>query len=1186
MSDFVHLHVHSEYSLLDGACRINDLVARAKELGQKAMAITDHGSMFGIMDFYNAATREGIKPIIGCEAYLAQRTRHDKAYDKDSKSTHLVLLCKNQIGYKNLIKIVSLGYIDGFYIRPRIDMELLRAHSEGLICLSACVAGKVPQLLLDGDFDGALEAALEFDEIFGRGNFYLEMQDHGLAEQKAVNQGLLKISEKSGIPLVATNDAHYIEKKDAEIQDIMLCIQTNKLYEDEDRMRFETDEFYIKSHDEMQKLFKEVPQALENTVKIADACEIEFAFTGYIQRKFPLPQGWTDSNAYLKKLCDEGFVRRYGENAPQDYRKRLDYELSVVTGMGYADYYLVVADYINYAKNRGIPVGPGRGSGAGSIAAYCLGITNICPMRFELIFERFLNPERISMPDFDTDFCPRRRDEVIAYLNEKYGAENIAQIITLGTMAAKAAIRDAGRVFGMPIPQVDMIAKLVPGEPKMTIEKAFERSADLRTYYESDESVRRLIDVAKGLEGMPRNASTHAAGVVLTPGPVCEYVPLAKNDDVIVTQFSMNTLTDLGLVKMDLLGLRNITIIDDTVKLILKKEPDFDLEKIPDDDEKTFEMLGEGRTSGVFQLESAGMRSVVMGLKPHSIEEIIAVIALFRPGPMDQIPKFIDCKHNPSHVSYRHPLLRDILSRTYGCPIYQEQVMEIFRQLAGYSMGRADIVRSAISKKNASILEKERNNFIYGNPSENIPGCAAKGISQDIAKQLFEEILDFGGYAFPKAHAAAYAIICYQTAYLKCRYPGEYMAALLSSVLGDTVKVAEYIAECKSLGISVLPPDVNISGDDFTVDALTIRFGLAAIKNVGGKLIADLVAEREAGGSFLSFADFCVRMSAHDFNRRAVEALIRSGACDGFGLYRAQMLHMYEPLCDMATKTRNETISGQIGLFDEEEGEPEYMAPPSIEEFSRRELLLMEKECTGIYLSGHPIDEYREAFETAGTTAIGELVGTENEEIEEGGYEEFTDTSLDGKHARVGGIITSIKQKTTKRGDMMAFVTLEDLTGFMELIVFPKTLVAVGGYLKNDNAVVAMGRISVREGDKPKLICEDLRLARTDGGVGIENDRYIGKSPSLKVPTERQAAERTPAATEKKVYLRVYDESEELRGRLCGLCTMFPGDRPVVLYYPKSGKRLASSKGMCVNADERLYDELKRLLGRENIVIK
>ncbi|MBR5520038.1 MAG: DNA polymerase III subunit alpha, partial [Clostridia bacterium] len=895
MDNFVHLHLHTEYSLLDGACRISRLMEHVKSLGQPAVAITDHGSMFGIYDFYKAAKAAGVKPIIGCEVYVAPRSRHDKQSELDSRAAHLVLLCENETGYRNLIHMVSLAYKEGFYKRPRVDLALLAEHSEGLIALSACLAGDVAQHLQAEDYEGAKEAALRYAEIFGEDHFYLELQDHGMPEQKGVNRGILRLHEETGLPLVVTNDAHYITKDEAKLQDVLICIQTGKTVDTPDRMRFATEEFYVKSSDELKTLFPGQEEAFANTVRIAERCNLDFSFTGYILPQYDAGTG-EDSATYLRRRCNEGFRKRYGDNAPAEYYERLEYELDVIIKMGYADYYLIVWDYVNYAKSQGIPVGPGRGSGAGSIVAYCIGITNICPMKYGLYFERFLNPERISMPDFDIDFCPKRRGEVIQYMSERYGANHVAQIVTFGTMAARSVIRDVGRALGVPLPQVDGLAKLVPNELHITIEKALQKSSDLKTVYENDELVKKLIDTAMWMEGMPKNTSTHAAGVVLTPKETSAYVPLAVNENVVVTQFPMTTVGEIGLVKMDFLGLRNLTIIADAETMIRDRIPDFSIDTIPDDDAATFQMLAEGKTCGVFQLESAGMTAVAVGMRAQSIEEICAVIALYRPGPMESIPKFIEGKKHPERVIYKHPALKEILDVTYGCPLYQEQVMMIFRKLGGYSMGRADIVRSAISKKKTEILRRERENFIFGNEAENIPGCLKNGVDEATATALFEEVLDFGGYAFNKAHSAAYAMVSYQTAYLKCHYPQEYMGALLSSVLGNAAKVAEYIGECKAMGIAVLPPDVNRSCEHFTVDGKDIRFGMGAIKNVSEKLIGDIVAERKANGLFTSFADFCRRMAAHDFNSKTAEWLIKAGACDSFGLNRMQMLTMYESL--------------------------------------------------------------------------------------------------------------------------------------------------------------------------------------------------------------------------------------------------------------------------------------------------
>ena len=870
---FAHLHVHTEYSLLDGACRIRDLPKLVKEMGQTAVAITDHGVMYGAIDFYRACKAEGIHPVIGCEVYVARRTRFDKVHEFDAESRHLVLLCKNETGYRNLSYMVSQAYVEGFYIKPRIDLDLLRDHAEGLIGLSACLAGEIPKRILNGDYEGARNYALQMQEILGEGNFYLELQDHGIDEQTAVNRELLRLHQDTGIPLVCTNDAHYLRKEDAASHDVLLCIQTGKTVDDENRMRYEPQNFYLRSTEEMEALFAAYPDAVENTQRIADRCRLEFTFGKYHLPEFKTPDGY-DSRSYLRKLCDDGFSERYGAGK-ESYRKQLAYELDMIERMGFTDYFLIVSDFVRYAKSVGIPVGPGRGSAAGSMVSYCLHITDIDPMRFNLYFERFLNPERVSMPDIDMDFGDLRRGEVVDYVRGKYGDDHVAQIVTFGTMAARAAIRDVGRALNIPYAQVDAVAKLVPSGPgalHITLDDALRLSKQLSDLYQADEKVHRLIDMARALEGMPRHASTHAAGVVITKRPVYEYVPLARNDDSIVCQYTMVTLEELGLLKMDFLGLRNLTVLDDAVKMVREHEPDFDLSKIPMDDPAVFEMLTAGRTSGVFQMESTGMTGVCLGLKPQSIEDITAIIALYRPGPMESIPRFVACKHDPSLITYKHPSLEPILQITYGCIVYQEQVIEIFRRLAGYSLGQADMVRRAMSKKKAKEIEKERLSFINGDEKRGIAGCVANGIPRETAEAIYDEIYDFANYAFNKAHAVSYAVVAYQTAYFKCHYVREYMAALLTSVLDNSDKVAEYINECKECGIALLKPDVNRSYDRFTVEEGGIRFGLVAIKNIGRGFIRSLVRERERGGMFQSFQDFCERMfECNDMNKRAVE---------------------------------------------------------------------------------------------------------------------------------------------------------------------------------------------------------------------------------------------------------------------------------------------------------------------------
>ena len=912
---FVHLHVHTEYSLLDGSNKIKEYVARVKELGMDSAAITDHGVMYGVIDFYRAARAQGIKPILGCEVYVAPNSRFDREVTGgDDRYYHLVLLAENNEGYANLMKIVSKGFVEGYYYRPRVDKELLREYHGGIIALSACLAGEVQRYIVKGLYDEAKKTALEYRDIFGEDNYFLELQDHGLPDQRLVNQQLLKMSQETGIELVATNDVHYTYAEDAVPHDILLCIQTGKKLTDENRMRYEGGQYYVKSPEEMEKLFPYALQALDNTQRIADACSVDFEFGVRKLPEFKLPPGETDGDAYFEKLCRAGFARRY-PNAPREYQDRLEMEMGVIRQMGFVDYFLIVSDFIGYAKSRGIPVGPGRGSAAGSMVAYCMDITDVDPMKYSLYFERFLNPERVTMPDIDIDFCIRRRQEVIDYVSRKYGEDHVAQIVTFGTMKAKAAIRDVGRVMDMPYAQVDNIAKQVPFALDMTLDKALVLSKSFADLYEQDPQVKALVDMARKLEGMPRNASTHAAGVVITRRPVYEYVPLATNDDVPVTQYTMVTLEELGLLKMDFLGLRNLTILDDAVKMVRRTNSDFSLSQIRDDDPEVFRMLSEGRTSGVFQMESAGMTGVCVGLKPQNIEDITAIIALYRPGPMDSIPKFIACKHDPSQITYLNPALEPILSVTYGCIVYQEQVIEIFRRLGGYSLGQADMVRRAMSKKKVKDIQREREAFIHGDPERNIRGCVNNGIPAQDAQAIYDQIYAFANYAFNKAHAVSYAVVAYQTAWFKCHYTREYMAALLTSVLDSQEKVAEYIGECKDNGIALLPPDVNESGPTFTVLGDHIRFGLAALKGVGRGFVNALLREREVGGAFTSFPDFCARMSHSDLNKRVLESLIRSGSFDSMGYRRRQLLLVYEQVMDSILRDQRQRLEGQFDLF-------------------------------------------------------------------------------------------------------------------------------------------------------------------------------------------------------------------------------------------------------------------------------
>ena len=1155
---FVHLHVHTEYSLLDGCCRIPGLVKQVKELGQTAVAITDHGVMYGAVDFYKACKAEGIKPILGCEVYVAPRTRFQKEHEFDASARHLILLCRNEEGYRNLCHMVSKSFTEGFYIKPRVDQELLRAHSGGLIALSACLAGAIPRLLRNGQYEEAKQEALAMRELFGEDGYYLELQDHSLPEDPQILQGLLRLHEDTGIPLVCTNDAHYLTREDARTQDVLMCIQMGKTVDDPGRMKFETEEFYVKSEEEMAALFARYPGALENTQKIADLCEVEFQFGTYHLPEFKLPEGWTDGDAYFEKLCLEGFRRRYPDEPPA-YRQQLAYEMDMIRRMGFVDYFLIVSDFIGYAKGCGIPVGPGRGSAAGSMVSYCLDITDVDPTKYGLYFERFLNPERVTMPDIDIDFCIRRRQEVIDYVCRKYGADHVAQIVTFGTMAARGAIRDVGRALNVPYAEVDQIAKLVPmgaNGQHITLEEALKLSKPLRERYEGEEEIRKLIDTARSIEGMPRHASTHAAGVVITRLPVDDYVPLAKNDESVVTQYTMTTLEELGLLKMDFLGLRNLTVLDDAVKLVRRQEPDIRLSDIPDDDPEVFQMLSEGRTSGVFQMESPGMTGVCVGLKPHNIEDITAIIALYRPGPMDSIPRFIACKHDPGLIRYKHPALEPILSVTYGCIVYQEQVIEIFRKLGGYSLGQADMVRRAISKKKKAQIEKERQAFICGDPERNIPGCVANGIPEQTGQDIYDEIYDFANYAFNKAHAVSYAIVCYQTAWFKYHHLRAYMAALLTSVLDSQAKVAEYIGECRDNGIRLLPPDVNASGADFTVSGEDIRFGLVAVKGVGRGVIQSLLAEREAHGPFLSFQDFCQRMSGADLNRRVVESLIKCGAFDSLGGRRSQLLEVYGQVLDAAAQQRRKNLEGQFDLFGGGEGEESFgqveVALPDIPEFDRHKLMAMEKETTGLYLSGHPMDEYREAARRARAVPMGSILA---DFAKESGPETYRDE----QRLTLAGIVAAYKTKTTKNNALMAYVTLEDDTGALELLVFARTLERCGSYLREGAAVCAEGRLSVRDEKSPQLLADAIRPlgdpATAGEEKGVKGDRLYIKLSTSQSPVFEKI---------RRVFL------------------MFPGEQQADLYFADTKKRLRTS---CL-IHPALQQELAELLGAENVVVK
>ena len=1169
---FVHLHVHTEYSLLDGACRIDKIAQRAKELGQTALAVTDHGVMYGAVAFYKACKEAGIRPIIGCEVYVAPRAMTDKAHGTDNDYSHLILLCRNEQGYRNLCRLVSAGFTEGFYMKPRIDWALLHKHAEGLICLSGCLAGEIPQRLIRGDYDGAKARAVELAELFGEDGFYLEIQNHGIPDEARAAEGLIRLHRDTGIPLVVTNDAHYIEKKDAYYQDVLMCIQMGKTVDDPNRMRFESQELYLKSEDEMRALFPDWQEAADNTVKIAELCSFDFTFGHYFLPRFKLPEGEHDSYDYLVKLCEKGFAERY-PNSPEVHAQ-LEYELSMINKMGFVDYFLIVSDFIGYAKRNGIPVGPGRGSAAGSVVSYCLHITDVDPIKYSLFFERFLNPERVSMPDIDVDFCVNRRAEVIDYVKRVYGEDHVAQIVTFGTMAARNAVRDVGRALSVSYAETDAVAKQVPSGPgalNITLDEALKLSKPLHEMYEQDETLKRLIDVARALEGMPRHASTHAAGVVITEKPVYEYVPLAKNDEAVVCQYPMTTLEELGLLKMDFLALRNLTVLDDAVKLVQRDEPGFRIEDVPEDDGETYEMLAQGRTSGVFQLESTGMTGVCVGLKPKSIEDITALIALYRPGPMDSIPRFLECSVHPEKVSYKHELLRPILSVTYGCIVYQEQVIEIFRRLAGFSLGQADMIRRAMSKKKHKVIDAERVAFIHGDPARGIPGAVANGVSESVANSIYDEILDFASYAFNKAHAVCYAIVAYRTAYMKRHHPQQYMAALLTSVLDNSNKVAEYIAECRELGIKLLPPDVNESGANFTVAGENLRYGLVAIKGIGWGAINGLVAERESGGLFKSFEDFCRRMSGRELNRRAVENLIKAGAFDSMGYKRRALVQICGAVIDSISQAARDNISGQIDLFgDPDEGgeaRPVSIPIPDIEEFSARERMAMEKETTGLYLTGHPMDEYRAAVKKIGASPIGAVM---NDFAAEDGPRSFAD----GQYITVAGVVAGARTRPTKNNSLMSYITLEDDTGAMEVIAFQRVLDQSSMFIKDNAALIVRGRISVRDEKEPQLMADTIRP--------------IEEADSMKAAAARPDGAPKPAphgddpAAQQKLWVKLPAADDPRIKRIELILTMFPGQQQMVIYCAREKRKLTAR---CIIHDS-LVAELKEMLGEENVVVK
>ena len=1079
MGDFVHLHVHSEYSLLDGANRIKELPKVAKELGMDAIAITDHGVMYGAIEFYKACKEEGIKPIIGCEVYVAPRTRFDKEAGIDNKYNHLILLAKNNNGYKNLSKLVSIGFTEGYYYKPRIDLETLEKYHEDLICCSACLAGSIPQAILNGDMEKAEETAMWYKNLFGE-DYYLEIQTNTLKEQSLVNQKLVELSRKLNIPLVATNDAHYTRKEDAYNHEVLLCIQTGKKMSDVDRMRFATDDFYIKSPEEVKEFFPNLPEALENTVKIAEKCNVEFEFGHTILPNYEVPKEFSTHYDYFKKLCDDGIKIRYGENTPKEILERMEYEISVIKKMGYVDYFLIVWDFINWAKSQGIPVGPGRGSGAGSIVAYAIGITDIDPIKYNLLFERFLNPERISMPDFDVDFCYERRQEVIDYVARKYGRDHVSQIITFGTMSARMVIRDVGRALDFPYSETDKLAKMVPFALHITIKKAMEQNRELKELYENNEEVHKLLDVAMGLEGMPRQASTHACGVVITKDPVDTYVPLYVNDGAISTQYTMTILEQLGLLKMDFLGLRTLTVIQDAINLV-KQNRGIDVKFDSNmNDSKVYKLWGDGKTIGIFQFESAGMTNFMKELKPDSLEDIIAGVSLYRPGPMDQIPRYIKNKLNPEHAEYTHPALEPILKVTYGCMVYQEQVMQIVRDLAGYSLGRADLVRRAMGKKKLDIMAKEREIFIHGQKDENgniiVPGCVRNGIDEKSANKIFDEMAEFAKYAFNKSHAAAYAVVSYRTAYLKAYYPEEFMAATLNSYLGNLDKVPIYVDECRRMNIEILKPDVNKSFTKFTVDNSKIRFGLGSIKNVGIAVVDSIVRERQQNGEYKSFTDFCERVQDEAVNKKCIESLIKAGAFDEFGQTRSTLLASFESIIDTIQNSARRSFKGQVTMFDldamesDDKEELKYSFT-ELKEYEDKDLLSMEKEMLGIYISGHPLEKIREQIIKA--TNIDTMKMKEiKEELDSTGS---TTKYKDGQNVKYAGIISSVKKKYTKSNKLMAFVTIEDLYGSAEIIVFESVYQSAANLLTVDSIVLVEGRLSIREDEDVKIVSRAIK---------------------------------------------------------------------------------------------------------------
>ena len=1195
---FVHLHVHSEYSLLDGSAKIDELISRTKEMGMNSIAITDHGVMYGAIDFYKAAKKAGIKPILGCEVYVASTSRYVKERREDGNAQHLVLLAENEEGYQNLIKLVSIGFTEGFYYRPRVDEDVLRQYNKGLIAMSACLGGVVPRVLLSHGYEMGKERAIMFNEIYGQGNFYLELQENGMEEQKRVNQMLIQISKETGIPLVVANDVHYIDASDTTAHDILLCVQTGKTVNDENRMRFESDDFYLKSPQEMYAVFPYAKEALENTQKIADRCNIDIVFNNYhLPKFFPLPEGKTAAE-YLRELCEDGLKKRYGDDAHL-YQERLDYEIGIITGMGFEDYFLVVGDFIKYAHDNGILVGPGRGSGAGSIVAYTLRITDVDPIKFGLLFERFLNPERISMPDFDIDFCYERRQEVIDYVVQKYGADHTAQIITFGKMKAKAVTRDVGRALGMAYGDVDRIAKMIPSDLGTTLTKALTMSPELKAAYDTEPETRQLIDMSLRLEGLPRHASTHAAGVVIADKPVDDYVPLNTNDGLVTTQYPKDTVEELGLLKMDFLGLRTLTVVRLAIEEIKRnKNIDIDMYNWDYNDPKVYEMISQGKTTGVFQLESSGMTSLMKEMQPENLEDLTAGISLFRPGPMDFIPQYIKGKRNPEKITYIHKSLEPALKSTYGCMVYQEQVMQIVRDLAGYSVGRSDLIRRAMSKKQADVMAHERQNFIYGIPTQNVPGCLKNGIPEKAATQIFDAMTAFASYAFPKPHGVAYSFITYQTAWLRFYYPVEFMSAIMTSVIDNSDKVAGYIRECKKMGINLLPPDVNEGHTAFSVTGNSIRFGLSSIRNVGRGIVNALVAEREKNGKFKGITDFIRRMAGSDINKRCMESLIRAGAFDSLGGKRSQYVAVYANIMDGQAHTKKSTISGQLSLFDMDESVEEETTTdvlPNMNEFPKRLLLQDEKELMGMYVSGHPLAEYEDVlrrYTNLTSLDFAELDAAADEFTEidssiddippDGEYGETAPLATvkmkDGDTVRYGGMVTAKKVLYTKADNKaFCFLTVEDMHGAVEVAVFSKMYEKYGSRLQTDQVIIVQGKVNMREDEATKINAQEILF--------YEDVAYEGISSNPVHDTPQTTKTEAPARPTQTFWIKVPKDRQVQLKDVTDILTAHHGETPVMIYNEAQGKKYQAKRDFWVSSSHVLVRELEGLLGAGSVKI-